>query len=169
MKIALAEPHQAAAIGAVYDACRAVLARAGVHQWTSTYPSRGTVADDIARACLYVCLDGAEPAAVVTLDALQEPEYADVAWRVREGPVLVVHRLAVHPDYQRRGLATRLMDFAEAHARQHVCAAIRLDAFSGNPGALGLYERRGYARRGLVYFSGRDLPFHCFEKAMEAV
>ena len=58
------------------------------------------------------------------------------------------------------------MDFAESFAMEHGFSCIRLDAYTGHPPALALYERRGYDRVGQVYFPRRELPFDCFEKTI---
>jgi len=87
-----------------------------------------------------------------------------VHWKNNEGKVLVIHRLAVHPPFQKQGFAKKLMDFAEDHAIKNGCAAVRLDAYSGNERVLRFYENRGYQKRGEVNFSGRVLPFFCYEK-----
>jgi hypothetical protein len=42
--------------------------------------------------------------------------------------------------------------------------AIRLDAFTLNPGAIRLYEGRGYRKAGSVRF--RKGMFNCYEKAV---
>ncbi len=79
--------------------------------------------------------------------------------------MLVIHRLCVHPDWQARGLARQLMDFAENHARTQSYASIRLDAYKGNPRAIAFYEKRGYQRVGQARFPRRPLPFDLFELA----
>ena len=58
------------------------------------------------------------------------------------------------------------MDFAESFAMEHGFSCIRLDAYTGHPPALALYERRGYDRVGQVYFPRRELPFDCVEKTI---
>ena len=77
-------------------------------------------------------------------------------------PVRFVHRLMIHPDCQRRGLARHLMTFAEIAARRAGCGALRLDAFTGNAPSLGLYRGLGYEDVGAVRF--RKGLFRCFEK-----
>jgi len=49
--------------------------------------------------------------------------------------------MLVHPDYRRRGLATRLMQAAIDHLRDHDVTTIRLDA---TPQGRPLYERLGF-------------------------
>ena len=163
--IVRAEPGHTAAAWAVIEASRAALDRAGISQWDDTYPSRAVVESDIAKGTLYV-LEEAGVTACITLDSIQDPAYARVAWTIPE-PVLVVHRLCVDPTAQGRGLARELMTFAEAFAREHGYRGIRLDAFSGNPRALNLYRHRGYSDVGEVFFPRRDLPFRCFERAVD--
>jgi len=57
-----------------------------------------------------------------------------------------------------------MMVFAESFAANHNFSCIRLDAYTGNPRALALYERLGYQQAGQVFFPRRELPFACFEK-----
>jgi GNAT superfamily N-acetyltransferase len=134
----------------------------GILQWDEVYPDARVFADDLAAGTLYTArLDG-RLAGVIVLNEYQDPEYADVAWAFDDGPVLVVHRLCVHPDAQRRGVAARLMDHAEALAAARGYRAIRLDAFQANPGAVALYDRRGYRRAGAIDL--RMGPFWVFEK-----
>lgn len=151
---------------AIYIACRAVMTQDGIHQWTPEYPSLDLITEDIAKGQLYGTLVDGVPVAAIVLSEDQEPEYAGVDWSVTQDRVLVVHRLAVHPNHQHEGIAMRLMDFAEELASRGGYGVIRLDTYSGNPRALQLYVRRGYAHRGVIYFSGRALPFYCLEKAI---
>jgi ribosomal protein S18 acetylase RimI-like enzyme len=59
------------------------------------------------------------------------------------------------------------MEFAENYAIEQRFSCIRLDAYTGNPRAIALYEGRGYERIGQTYFPRRKLPFDCFEKTLE--
>lgn len=103
--------------------------------------------------------------AAVSLTWEQDAAYQTVEWLGSE-PVLVVHRLSVDPSYQRTGMGSHLMDFAEAYATQNAYASIRLDSYTGNPAATRLYQRRGYRKAGQVHFPRRSLPFICFEKIL---
>lgn len=76
---------------------------------------------------------------------------------------MVIHRLALHPEWQGRGIGSMLMDHAEDHARQNGFSCIRLDTYTGTPRALAMYARRGYQQIGQVWFPRRELPFDCME------
>ena len=80
-------------------------------------------------------------------------------------PIIVIHRLAVTPEFQGAGLAKRLMSFAEISAAKAGYATIRLDAYSGNEAVVGFYTRRGYKKAGEIFFPRRELPFVCMERS----
>ncbi len=133
----------------------------GIPQWDEVYPNRNILKNDIERHQLHVLEAQGRPAAVIVLNDEQSVEYADIVWQY-SGRALVVHRLTVDPTFQRRGLATKLMDFAEESASDANYDCIRLDAFTRNPAAYNLYETRGYRRAGIVHF--RKGEFFCYEK-----
>jgi GNAT superfamily N-acetyltransferase len=144
-------------------ACVTQMQAGGIDQWDDVYPTLATMRADVAAGTLYVAAAPGRPiAGAFVVDQREEPEYAAVAWRLVGTPVGVVHRLMIHPDCQRRGLARHLMRFAEIAARRAGCAAIRLDAFTGNAPSLSLYRTLGYADVGQVRF--RKGVFRCFEK-----
>jgi ribosomal protein S18 acetylase RimI-like enzyme len=60
---------------------------------------------------------------------------------------LEVRMLAVVETARRRGIADRLMDEVEAHARRRGLGAVVLSTEPVMAGAHALYERRGYLRR----------------------
>jgi ribosomal protein S18 acetylase RimI-like enzyme len=167
MGIALADPHHVDPAWDLVDRCKRALAAAGIRQWDDVYPTRDTIASDVARRALYVLEDReGRCAASVALDDVQSPEYASLTWAGAE-PALVVHRLCVDPSLQGKGYGHRVMDFAEAHARAAGFASVRLDAYTGNPRSVTLYRRRGYREVGQVRFPRRELPFWCFELILD--
>jgi predicted GNAT family N-acyltransferase len=64
---------------------------------------------------------------------------------LHDGDTAKLGRMAVAASARRRGIASRLLAAAEAHARTAGAARIALAAQTG---ALALYERAGYAARG---------------------
>ena len=54
-----------------------------------------------------------------------------------------VHKVATHPDYLRRGIATRLMAAAEQGLRDLGCTKLNIQVRAGND-AVAAYEAMGY-------------------------
>jgi ribosomal protein S18 acetylase RimI-like enzyme len=165
MKIIQAHHGHIPNIARVISACMETMRKNGICQWDEIYPNKEIITNDVNSRSLYVLELKNICMAAVTLDGEQEPAYLDVPWMGGE-PALVVHRLCVDPAFQGKGIGSRMMDFAEEYARQNAYVSIRLDAYSGNPKAVCLYERRGYRKTGQVYFPRRTMPFSCYEKML---
>lgn len=60
------------------------------------------------------------------------------------GRFALLDELYVLPPFQGQQLGTRLLQAAEACAREAGCHALRLEVSDDNPGARRLYERLGY-------------------------
>lgn len=145
--------------------CTEAMRLARIFQWDDMYPNEEQIEEDSKDGSLYVARKGIVCLGAVSFNEKQEDIYQQVEWRGND-PVLVVHRLSVDPVFQGQGIAKQLMVFGEKIALEQGYASIRLDAYSGNPKAVGLYERLGYQKVGSVTFPRRDLPFYCFEKIL---
>lgn len=95
--------------------------------------------------------DGPRFAAALVLNAECDPGYDQVRWQVDAAPneVLVVHVLATLPQFHGRGYARQLLEGAIAAAREAGAKALRLDTFTTNGRAQGLYESCGFANCGV--------------------
>ena len=168
----LAKTSQTQEIKDLYTACRKQMEAQQIFQWYKGYPNISNVQEDIQQQCLFVANaqglgldpDNEKCLAVICLNEEQDAVYSKVNWKYTEGQILVVHRLAIHPKFQNKGIGHLVMDFAEAFAQQEAYTAIRLDVYTGNPQAVQFYKKRGYQICGEVNFSLRELPFYCMEK-----
>ena len=82
--------------------------------------------------------------------------YLLAAWQYLELHVL---KVATAPSYRRTGLARRLMELAERHARESGGDAVTLEVRPSNTAAIAMYEVLGYHRAGLrrgYYHDGED-------------
>ncbi|WP_312876221.1 GNAT family N-acetyltransferase [Paenibacillus alginolyticus] len=106
--------------------------------------------------------------AAVVVDEKQSSRYESLNWGDRQWKPACIHRLAVHPEFQGRGLGKALLQFAEQQAFDQTCTSICLDVFSANDTAVRMYERAGYDRIGTIRFPFRQAPYYCFEKILHA-
>ena len=81
-----------------------------------------------------------------------------------------IHRLAVHPSFQGKGIGQKLMEYAETYGRATGYISIRLDTFSLNERNQRFYSSLGYKKldeSNNVYFPNQSGdPFYCFEKLL---
>ncbi|UZW12479.1 GNAT family N-acetyltransferase [Clostridium pasteurianum] len=139
----------------------------GVYQWDHTYPSKDIISDDIREENLYMYVDENIIKGFIVLNEYQDKEYEKVQWKCTQGKQLIVHRLCVGPKYKGKGIATRLIEYADIYGRDNNYSSIRLDTFIDNKRARRLYEKEGYNMVGELNF--RLGTFCCFEKLIERV
>jgi len=147
----------------IFRECKHSMEKENIFQWTEHYPTINHISDDIKNGYLFSLNNGGKNLGVINISTIEEPEYETVHWLDKNGKCLVIHRLTVHPKNQKGGLARKLMDFAENFAAENSYTSIRLDAYSGNQRVLRFYESRGYQKTSEVNFTGRSLPFYCYE------
>ena len=150
---------------ALTKACGLHMRQNGIDQWDENYPDRQSIENDLQTQTLFVYKEGEQIAGIIVLNEHQDEEYGQVKWSTsEENRNLVVHRLAVLPEHQGKGLARKLMDFAESFAKEKKYDAIRLDTFSQNPRNQKFYGNRGYNNLGPVYLKyKKEHPYFCYE------
>ncbi len=135
-----------------------------IDQWDEIYPDKEEIENDIRSNSLYKYEIDDTIAAIITMNNQGSPEYDEILWADTSNNYIVVHRLAVLPLYQAKGIAKMLMRFCEDFAQKNNNFSIRLDAFVNNPIACNLYNNMEYVKKGIVRF--RKGEFYCFEKVL---
>lgn len=138
-----------------------------VYQWDHTYPSKEIVTEDINEGNLYMYVEENIIKGFIVLNEYQDKEYEELHWKYNTGKQLVIHRLCVNPQYKGKGIATKLIEYADIYGRDNKYSAIRLDTFIDNKRACRLYEKEGYSIVGALEF--RIGIFYCFEKALQSI
>lgn len=147
--------------------CVQVMQAGGSDQWDDSYPNREVIGQDIEHGTLYAYIDNGAVAGILVLDEHQNELYQSIKWSQEQGKALIMHRLAVHPEAQGKGIARKLIAYAEQYAREAGYSSIRLDTYTKNTPALALYPGLGYERRGEIFFPGRTASFPVFEKVLD--
>ena len=148
-------------------ACALAMEAEGIFQWNSHYPSEEVFVRDVSQGALSVFEREKKVCGCIMFSNEKDAPYNSVTWLTPDQQNLYIHRLAVHPHFQKQGIARSLMDFAEAFAATHQFQSIRLDTFSQNPRNIRFYESRDYKRVGDIYFPKQSpFPFHCYEKVL---
>jgi len=135
-----------------------------VFQWNEHYPDRKSFVNDINNNELYVYCINDKIVGCVSICSYMDKVYSKVSWKTNGENSIYIHRLAVDPEYQKKGVGSKLMDFAENKSKSDGAESIRLDTFSQNTVNQNFYKRRGYVRLEDIYFPLQsEHPFHCYE------
>ena len=151
----------------ITEACARYMIAQGIFQWNENYPDLAVLTKDVKEGTVYVVEAQEKIIGCVMFSMVMDNFYKDIAWLTPNAKQLYVHRLAVHPEEQGKGIARSLMDFGEQLARENECFSVRLDTFSKNPRNNRFYQARKYQRVGEVFFAQKSPhPFYCYEKVL---
>ncbi len=165
--IRIATPEDVSRTLEITQSCALDLQNKGIFQWNQHYPSRAVFEQDVSENALFVYEFNHKILGCIMISDKKDEPYHSISWLTPDHKNLYVHRLAVHPLHQGQGIAKKLMDFAEAFAKNQNYVSIRLDTFSQNPRNIHFYEVRGYQKLGDVFFPKQSpFPFHCYEKVL---
>ncbi len=140
--------------------------------WTKgVYPTREDIAPAIDRSEMFLAEEDGRIAGAFILNHAQGAGYDRVPWETEAeaGRAGVIHLLAVHPDFQGRGLGRALLGRAVEAARSGGDRVIRLDTLTWNLPGRRLYEGFGFRWRGdfeLTYPTTGTIPFSMYELAV---
>merc|ERR1711953_1097848 len=138
------------------EACAEDMISAGIEQWNTDYPSLKIITKDAQDGTLFGYERDGKIIGSVMFSMIKDDFYSNIKWKTQDSNHIYVHRLAVHPNYQRQGIARELMDFGENLGREKGCCSVRLDTFSLNPRNNKFYKNRGYLYCGDVYFDHKS-------------
>ena len=148
----------------ITKACTISMIKKGIYQWNKYYPNNSAFERDVERKELYVLENNSEIIGCIVVSTLMDEDYFTVKWLTDNKNNIYIHRLAIHPKYQGKGYAQKLIRFAEQFAIENNYTSIRLDTFSQNKRNLKFYELRGYKRLENIYFPKQSkYPFYCYE------
>jgi len=148
----------------VTKACARFMIDKDIYQWNEHYPNKAAFKNDVLRDELYVIEENKILVGCVVISSIMDNEYIPISWVTESERNIYIHRLAIHPEYQGKGYAQKLMTFTEKFAAENKYTSIRLDTFSQNKRNQKFYEVRGYKRLGNIYFPKQSHhPFYCYE------
>ena len=142
------------AISDLYDALNDYLAtHVNYAGWIKgVYPNYEIALMGVQKEELFVMYQEERLVGTVILNHDQADAYEEGNWSeiLSDKEVLVVHTLAIHPEYAGCGIATKLLEFAANYGKEQGIKAIRLDTSIGNIPAQALYTKCGYQEAGVV-------------------
>ncbi len=126
----------------------------GYSNWRlGVYPTEKTAEDAVARGTMFVLEEEGEICASMVLNQSQAAEYASIPWEYEAEPeeVLVIHTLCIPPSKAGRGYGKQMAAYAKKYALDMGLKVMRIDTFSGNEPAKGLYQKNGFRIAGYAH------------------
>ena len=137
----------------------------GSSQWQDGYPNMDVVKNDMSAGAAFVLKQGETVVGYTAVFVNNEPEYANIKgqWLSNED-FLVFHRIAISQEHLGQGLAKKMVEFIEDHARSLGIRSIKADTNFDNMAMLHIFAKGGYTFCGEVYFRGSARK--AFEKVL---
>ena len=166
MQIRIANLNDLAQLAALLKRVVPAMHAAGNLQWDDGYPNAEVFTNDIERGQLWVAEIDNSVVGVIAITGDIEPDYMQADWDHAEA-ALVIHRLAVDPEFRGAGIARALMTQAEIVAASKDIAVIRVDTNIENQATQKLFPGLGYRFAGEISLTMRPgLRFFCYEKRL---
>ena len=131
--------------------------------WNEHYPSNDEITYDLSRDALYVMRDEGENGRIIAAVSLEEDPQVDElpCWSEELQPGGEIARVAVHPNWQNRGIARQMVRFGLDRLRER-----GYKSFHGIVNALNEKALRSYAVFGFQKMGECDMyeqHFICYE------
>ena len=154
---------------ALTRSCAKHMIENGIFQWNDRYPSKEILQKDIELKQIWNLEELEIIVGIIVLTEIEDKEYKNVKWLTKNDKNLYIHRLAILPNFQGKGYAQKLMNFAENYASKNKYSSIRLDTFSQNKRNQLFYKKRKYVKLENIFSPNQSKhPFNCFEKILNA-
>ena len=116
------------------------------------YPVKSTAEAACDRGDLYVCEENGAIVATAIINQLQVDVYEGANWsyEAANDEVLVLHTLAVDPQYHKKGIGAAFVRYYEDLAREMNCPVLRMDTNAKNCIARKFYPSLGYREADIV-------------------
>ena len=125
VKIKLAELRDLDRVKEIAEACAKKMIEDNIFQWNEDYPSKEIFREDIKNNALFVARINSEIVGCIMLSSYKDDVYKNIKWISEDNNNLYIHRLAVHPRFQKKGIARKMMDYAEAFAKSKNYKSLR--------------------------------------------
>ena len=122
----------------------------GIFQWDEIYPTKDDFANDARKNQLYIAEVDGQIAVCFTLNQECDEEYKNGNWKYNGPDFLVIHRLCVNPDFQNKGIGSKVCQEIEKLAAERGMKALKLDCFTQNPYSQKMYTKLGYSEVGFA-------------------
>lgn len=164
MEITKALPSDLIEIMYLLRVCVSDMNERGLKQWNNVYPGGSLMKQNLYKGLIYIVRETGVCKGMVTLNPEMPEDYKEMKPVVDESKTLYIQWLAVHPNWQKRGISKLLMDFAEDYARANGYKSILLDVFNNHEFAHQICQKYNFREIGKFHSSLQRIAFVCYGK-----
>lgn len=138
----------------------------GIDQWQNGYPNTEVISNDVSNGSSYVLLQDEQilATAVILFDA--DPNYTHIDGRwITGNPYVVIHRIAVRPEYKGRNMAGWIIEKAEQMCTEKGFTSIRIDTHQENRSMQQVALKSGFLYCGIIKVADGS-PRLAYEKVL---
>lgn len=135
----------------VIESGRTFLSSQGLDQWQDGHPNIEMVLEDIKNNDFYVIKDNDKIVSCAAIINNDDPNYNKIyegKW-LTNNKYLVIHRFATLKEYQNKGYATEIINYAKSIKEKG--ASIRIDTHINNIPMQNLLTKNGFSLCGKIY------------------
>lgn len=134
-------------------------------QWDENYPLEKDFVSDIKKQDLYIYEVDGEVAGFICLNYEEPEEYLGLNWSSNK-KAMVIHRMAVNPNFRKTGIASKLVDFAEKLAVENNVSYLKSDTYSINSKNEFITYKVWFYKNRRNEFLGKEKSFYCYDKIL---
>ena len=134
-------------------------------QWGSTednYPSIERLKEDITKKRMYKYTEENQIQGIISI-VEDDNEYDEVIENTHKKS-WILHRLAIPKKYRKKGIATKLMRFAEEQAKKQKIVVLKSDTEVSNTKMNRLFFKEGYQYKGKFTYDDYPGEYNYYEK-----
>lgn len=125
-----------------------IMQASGNMQWSDKYPDEEKFTEDLKDAALYVYEEDMIIKGFAVVDNKHPYPYDDIPWELTRADSRALHRMAVNPDFQGQGIASRMMEGLETRLIEAGIRGIHTDTSLENKKMQYQFEKNGYEYKG---------------------
>ena len=173
MMIRLTKEDELNTILNLYNKCKIKLIENGILQWGTWgngYPNMEFIIETYDRNELFVYAINNHIIGAVVLNNEQDDEWNTIHWNSSIDKTLIIHAMAIDPDFQGNGYGRKLLEYCEQQAQNNGAEYVRLDALENNIVSCNLYISNNYKVVGNFICDCKPegyKVYKCFEKSIK--
>ncbi|MFD2830334.1 GNAT family N-acetyltransferase [Corticicoccus populi] len=143
-----------------------IMRAAGNTQWSERYPNEERFLEDINNGTLFV-YEEQEIKGFVVIDNNHAEAYEEIEWTLPGNDTMAMHRMAVDPDSQGQGIASKIFQSADNIIKTAGYSGIHTDTSLENKVMQNIFRKNGFHFKGKLHLDdNQDDWYVAYEKLL---